>query len=115
MDSGWVECSTLEILPERGSWSSWDASAAMLVDLWITSSGTRRQITMALVSEGSVVAGFDGSQSAQQAVGWAAREAASRRRPLLLVHALRWPLEDWMGLHAPPHMRVEQSLRKAAE
>ncbi|RSM85137.1 universal stress protein [Kibdelosporangium aridum] len=34
-----------------------------------------------------IVVGIDGSDSAQQAVRWAAREAAARRAPLRLVHA----------------------------
>jgi nucleotide-binding universal stress UspA family protein len=36
---------------------------------------------------GSIVVGVDGSGSALDALDWAAAEAASRRRPLRVVHA----------------------------
>jgi nucleotide-binding universal stress UspA family protein len=42
----------------------------------------------------AVVVGFDGSTTARQAAHWAAREAATRRRRLLIVHAFRWPLTE---------------------
>ncbi|SDM92930.1 Nucleotide-binding universal stress protein, UspA family [Lentzea albidocapillata subsp. violacea] len=38
---------------------------------------------------GAVVAGFDGSSQARQAVLWAAREAANRQRELVVVNAIR--------------------------
>ncbi|PZM91009.1 MAG: universal stress protein UspA, partial [Actinobacteria bacterium] len=38
-----------------------------------------------------VVVGVDGSAAGLTAVRMAAREAALRRRPLRLVHALIWP------------------------
>ncbi|HET9171667.1 MAG TPA: universal stress protein [Actinospica sp.] len=38
-----------------------------------------------------VLAGLDSSQSAAQAVSWAAREAQARGVPLTLAHALRVP------------------------
>lgn len=38
-----------------------------------------------------VVAGVDGSPGSLAAARWAAVEARSRRRPLRLVHAYRWP------------------------
>lgn len=39
----------------------------------------------------TVVAGVDGSESALEAVRWAAREAARRKVPLRLVNAFAWP------------------------
>jgi nucleotide-binding universal stress UspA family protein len=39
-----------------------------------------------------VVAGVDGSEAAESAIGWAATEAASLSAPLHLVHASVWPL-----------------------
>jgi nucleotide-binding universal stress UspA family protein len=39
-----------------------------------------------------VVAGIDGSEASDAALGWAAAEAASRDVPLHLVHAFVWPL-----------------------
>ncbi|NEA32379.1 universal stress protein [Streptomyces sp. SID13031] len=39
-----------------------------------------------------VVAGVDGSEASDTALGWAAAEAASRQVPLHLVHAFVWPL-----------------------
>lgn len=39
----------------------------------------------------TVVAGVDGSDSALDAVRWAAHEAVRRRVPLRLVHAFAWP------------------------
>lgn len=38
------------------------------------------------------MAGIDGSEASDAAVGWAAAEALSRRVPLRLVHAFIWPL-----------------------
>ncbi|MGH4025866.1 MAG: universal stress protein [Pseudonocardiaceae bacterium] len=48
---------------------------------------------------GPVVVGIDGSQSALRAVRWAAADARSLGRPLLVVHATVWPL---IGHPAPP-------------
>ncbi|HEX2300589.1 MAG TPA: universal stress protein [Pseudonocardiaceae bacterium] len=53
---------------------------------------------MSGISSGPVLVGIDGSQSALAAVWWAAAEARSLRRPLLVVHATVWPL---IG-HPPP-------------
>lgn len=50
------------------------------------------------ISSGPVLVGIDGSQSALAAVRWAAAEARSLSRPLLVVHATVWPL---IG-HPPP-------------
>ena len=43
-------------------------------------------------SAGPVVVGVDGSESSLDAVRLAAREAAVRTRPLLVVHAFVWAL-----------------------
>lgn len=40
----------------------------------------------------TVVVGYDGSESAQQAVRWAAEYAASLQSPLRVVHAWVWPI-----------------------
>ena len=42
----------------------------------------------------TVVVGVDGSDSALDAVRWAAREADRRRLPLRVVHAFGWPTPD---------------------
>ncbi|MER2092697.1 MAG: universal stress protein [Saccharopolyspora rectivirgula] len=47
----------------------------------------------ALTSSGAVVVGFDRSERSRRAVRWAAAEAASQHRPLLLVHVLNWPAD----------------------
>ncbi|SDG65918.1 Nucleotide-binding universal stress protein, UspA family [Lentzea fradiae] len=51
---------------------------------------------------GAVVAGFDGSDRAWEAVHWAAAEAAHRRRPLLLVHAHLASVTSAWGTVAAP-------------
>lgn len=47
---------------------------------------------MTINSGAPVVVGVDGSPSALEAVRLSAREAASRQRPLRVVHAFIWPL-----------------------
>lgn len=54
---------------------------------------------MSDAGRGAVVVGFDLSDSSRQAVRWAAREASSRARPLLLVHAFAWPFEELTPVH----------------
>ncbi len=46
------------------------------------------------VGLGAVVVGFDGSQRARQAAHWAAREAVSRGRRLVIVNAIRGPFPE---------------------
>jgi nucleotide-binding universal stress UspA family protein len=53
-----------------------------------------------MTSAGSVVVGVDGSESSLDAVRLAAREAAVRTRPLLVVHAFVWAL---MRVPLGPH------------
>jgi nucleotide-binding universal stress UspA family protein len=55
---------------------------------------------MTTSSAGSVVVGVDGSESSLDAVRLAAREAALRKRPLLVVHAFVWAL---MRVPLGPH------------
>jgi nucleotide-binding universal stress UspA family protein len=56
----------------------------------------------------SVLAGVDGSASSQDAVRWAAAEAALRHAPLLLVSTYPMPV-DYMGYGAvPPSFFVER-------
>jgi nucleotide-binding universal stress UspA family protein len=52
----------------------------------------------------AVVAGVDGSQSALQAIRWAAIEARDVSCPLRLVHTLQWPL---VGYPVPPGLRAD--------
>ncbi|MEV0702811.1 universal stress protein [Saccharopolyspora sp. NPDC050389] len=49
----------------------------------------------------AVVVGFDHSELSRHAVWWAAREASSRRRPLLLVHVFTWPFEEATMIRLP--------------
>lgn len=49
----------------------------------------------------AVVVGFDHSELSRHAVRWAAREASSRRRPLLLVHMFTWPFEEATMVRLP--------------
>ncbi|MEV4624219.1 universal stress protein [Asanoa sp. NPDC049573] len=62
----------------------------------------------------AVVVGVDGSASATRAVRFAAREAASRHRPLLVTHAFTWALVPTVlgpGLASPGDV----GLRTAAQ
>lgn len=58
-----------------------------------------------------IVVGVDGSPAGQDAVVWAAGEAAARRRPLRIVHAIRPPSMTGPVLDVP----VEGIFRAAAE
>lgn len=65
------------------------------------------------VNSRSVVVGVDDSDAALDAVGWAAREAASCGGVLLIVHAFVWPLirtPSWVA-----HMGPAGGLRLQAE
>lgn len=63
----------------------------------------------------AVVAGFDGSTESQAAVWWAAREAASRKQPLHVVHAFPVLLEELTRLRLPDQALEFEPLRSAAE
>jgi nucleotide-binding universal stress UspA family protein len=66
------------------------------------------------VSGAAVVVGVDGSPAALTAVRLAAGEAASRRRPLRIVHAFVWPLLHVSG-DPPPEGPAGGGLRQNAE
>jgi nucleotide-binding universal stress UspA family protein len=59
----------------------------------------------------AVVVGFDGSELARQAAHWAAREAATRRRRLVIVHAFRWPLTELSQLRTESVLISEEPFR----
>src|SRR5690606_9770713 len=59
---------------------------------WVRHGGQGDRM-QALTSSGAVVVGFDRSERSSRAVRWAAAEAASQHRPLLLVHVLNWPAD----------------------
>lgn len=61
-----------------------------------------------------ILVAYDGSRSARTAASWAATEAALSRRPLRLVHVLRWPLPELDGLNLPAALRDGDRAREAA-
>ncbi|GAA2086553.1 universal stress protein [Actinomadura alba] len=68
-------------------------------------------------SAAPIVVGTDGSAPAERAVAWAADDAARRRRPLRIVHAIeQWVFDTPLG--TPPGMReslTEAGLRILAQ
>ena len=70
------------------------------------------------ISHHGVVVGTDGSPSAEEAVRWAAREAAMRRVPLTVVHAAASPVAatalGWPGGRVPDEVLeiVESDARR---
>ncbi|KAA5826060.1 universal stress protein [Saccharopolyspora hirsuta] len=60
-----------------------------------------------------VVVGFDLGEASRRAVRWAAREAAGRGRPLLLVHVLTWPFEEHTAIRVPGEGDVSEPLQQA--
>ncbi|MCA1189930.1 MULTISPECIES: universal stress protein [unclassified Saccharopolyspora] len=56
---------------------------------------------MSSARPGPVVAGFSGTPGSRQALRWACREAAVRRRELHLVRAFSTPLEELTRIHFP--------------
>ncbi|MBB5158437.1 universal stress protein [Saccharopolyspora phatthalungensis] len=68
---------------------------------------------MADAGRKAVVAGFDLSESSRRAVRWAAHEASSRRRPLLLVHVLPWPFEERTSIKVPGADDLREPLQQA--
>ncbi|MGI8312642.1 universal stress protein [Saccharopolyspora hattusasensis] len=63
-------------------------------------------------SRKAVVVGFDLTESSRRAVWWAAREASSRRHPLMLVHVLTWPFEELAPIKVPGEGDVLEPLQK---
>jgi nucleotide-binding universal stress UspA family protein len=59
----------------------------------------------------AVVVGYDGSAAARQAAHWATREASTRRRPLLIVSAFRWPLTELTQLRTEMVVLTEDPFR----
>ncbi|MBB5156029.1 universal stress protein [Saccharopolyspora phatthalungensis] len=63
-----------------------------------------------------VVVGLDASTASRHAAGWAAREAASRRRPLLLAHVFPRPLLELTRSRrsgeSESHEPVQQAMRR---
>lgn len=60
-----------------------------------------------------VVVGLDTSESSRQAAHWAAREAAVRRRPLLLVHVFARPLLELTRVRLPGGGEADEPLQQA--
>jgi nucleotide-binding universal stress UspA family protein len=66
--------------------------------------------------EGKVVVGYDGSDTATRAVAWAAVEAASRGRGLVLVHAVMPPVTSGgLGVGLPPSLDLIEQLEAQAK
>jgi nucleotide-binding universal stress UspA family protein len=79
---------------------------------------------VATSTAGAFVVGVDGSDSALDAVAWAAQEARERHAPLRIVHAYVWPLLHMPrgfrmgpggGLHAYTERLLEEARRTARE
>jgi nucleotide-binding universal stress UspA family protein len=66
------------------------------------------------VARKPILVAYDGSLSARTAVYWAAAEAASSRRPLLLAYVLRWPLLELDRLCLPASVRDAGRVRQSA-
>jgi nucleotide-binding universal stress UspA family protein len=60
----------------------------------------------------AVVVGYDGSPTARQAAHWAAHEAVTRGRRLLVVHAFQWPLTELTQLRVEPVILPEEPFRR---
>ncbi|GAB3744013.1 universal stress protein [Amycolatopsis oliviviridis] len=60
---------------------------------------------MPVATEGSIVAGIDGSRSAKTAAMWAADDASRRGLPLRLVHVYRIPVAKMPGV-LPPEEKI---------
>lgn len=63
----------------------------------------------------AVVAGFDLSEPSRRAAYWAAHEASRRNRPLVLLHVLSWPFEDFVPVRVPGEEKVTEPLQRALQ
>ncbi|GAA2360715.1 universal stress protein [Saccharopolyspora halophila] len=63
----------------------------------------------------AVVAGFDLSEPSRRAAYWAAHEASRRKRPLVLLHVLSWPFEDFLPVRVPGEEKVTEPLQRALQ
>jgi len=63
----------------------------------------------------AVVVGYDGSSASREAAHWAAREAQTRHRRLLIVHAFRWPLTELTQLRVEAVVLSEDPFRHEYE
>jgi nucleotide-binding universal stress UspA family protein len=66
-----------------------------------------------MCTDGAVVVGLDASESSRQAARWAAREADSLRRPLLLVHVFARPLLELTRVRLPDNPESSEPLQQA--
>jgi nucleotide-binding universal stress UspA family protein len=62
---------------------------------------------------GDLVVGFDASEPSRRAARWAAGEAASRGRPLLLVHVFARPLLELTRVRVPGEDGGDEPLQQA--
>ncbi|TCO62506.1 universal stress protein [Actinocrispum wychmicini] len=60
----------------------------------------------------AVVVGYDGSPTARQAAHWAAHEAATQHRRMLVVHAFRWPLTELTQMRVEAVVLPEEPFRQ---
>lgn len=70
---------------------------------------------MSMLQNDPVVVGFDASAESRSAVRWAALEATTRGRPLLVVHAVPVPLEELTRIHLPSESVSFEPLRSTAQ
>ncbi|WP_156689023.1 universal stress protein [Mycobacterium sp. Marseille-P9652] len=74
---------------------------------------------------GAILVGVDGSAAALSAVRWAARNAATRKAPLAVVHVADGALPEWFDVAAPagagkkrkhePGLLIESAIKVAEE
>ena len=66
--------------------------------------------------QGRIVVGYDGSESAEHAAAWAAAEAHSRGRGLVLAHAVLPPVTTGgLGVGLPPSLDLLEQLETQAK
>jgi len=75
-------------------------------------------VTSEKIPAGSIVVGADGSEHSDRAVTWAAREAATEGRPLIVVHGCEQAaLRDtaWLDVQGIDHADLTQAIRADGE